>query len=355
MDILFRIRGGLDLAFQLAATDEASTKKALKYVFSDLSNKLSSNVMVLRICHSSVYIWPNSGMNTIPSELTDDSACKEIMRFIQYDQEAETKRKLTKKKDKKLQDMQQVVNVDFMLEMTSPSAALGPVIEKENKEHHYVSMTLPVDVVVSISPEETWRNVQNILVNAVHKQLTDMERCIMKYMKATSIMVPEQFHFMLPGTRHLVTISYPMGVPDDQLESYRKELHGLFNLPSDRPYFRRANAYHFPDEPYKDGYLRNPHVHLHPPGLESGLVSFVQENAYFYKQSPSYEVGCTLKKLETLDFWPEFLSRAKAAVRRATVFKQGVTAPWGAWRFFQGCCEMSDNLAQLDVQTQFTG
>ncbi|XP_019408168.1 PREDICTED: centromere-associated protein E-like [Crocodylus porosus] len=159
MDILFRIRGGLDLAFQLAATDEASTKKALKYVFSDLSNKLSSNVMVLRICHSSVYIWPNSGMNTIPSELTDDSACKEIMRFIQYDQEAETKRKLTKKKDKKLQDMQQVVNVDFMLEMTSPSAALGPVIEKENKEHHYVSMTLPVDVVVSISPEETWRKM----------------------------------------------------------------------------------------------------------------------------------------------------------------------------------------------------
>lgn len=52
---------------------------------------------------------------------------------------------------------QQVVNIDFMLEMTSPSAALAPVIEKENEEHHYVSMTLPVDVVVSISPEETWR------------------------------------------------------------------------------------------------------------------------------------------------------------------------------------------------------
>ncbi|XP_006276112.2 ufm1-specific protease 2 isoform X2 [Alligator mississippiensis] len=306
MDILFRIRGGLDLAFQLAATDEASTKKALKYVFSDLSNKLSSNVMVLRICHSSVYIWPNSGMNTVPSELTDDSACKEIMRFIQYDQEAETKRKLTKKKDKKLQDMQ-VVNIDFMLEMTSPSAALAPVIEKENEEHHYVSMTLPVDVVVSISPEETWRNVQNILVNAVHKQLTDMERCIMKYMKGTSIMVPEQFHFMLPGTRHLVTISYPMGVPDDQLESYRKELHGLFHLPSDRPYFRRANAYHFPDEPYKDGYLRNPHMHLHPPGLESGLVCVVH-GVYSYHHYMQDRVddngwGCAYRSLQTICSW----------------------------------------------------
>lgn len=43
-----------------------------------------------------------------------------------------------------------------MLEMTSSLAALTPVIEKENKEHHYINMTLPVDVVVSVSPEETW-------------------------------------------------------------------------------------------------------------------------------------------------------------------------------------------------------
>jgi len=67
--------------------------------------------------------------------------------------------------------------------------------------------------------------VQNLLVKAIHKQLTDMERCIMKYMKGTSIVVPEQFHFMLPGKNHLVTISYPTGISDDQLESYRKVKH----------------------------------------------------------------------------------------------------------------------------------
>lgn len=51
-----------------------------------------------------------------------------------------------------------------------------------------------------------------------------------------------------------------------------QELHTLFNLPYDRPYLKRANAYHFPDEPYKDGYLRNPHLHLNSPGTESGMV-----------------------------------------------------------------------------------
>ncbi|XP_034627038.1 ufm1-specific protease 2 isoform X4 [Trachemys scripta elegans] len=272
MDILFRIRGGLDLAFQLDTTDETSAKKAVKYIFSDLSTKLSSNVLVLRICHSSVYVWPNSSMNTVPSELTDNSVCKEIIRFIQFDQEDETKRKLAKKKDKKFQDTKQIVNVDLMLEMTSPLAAVAPVIERENKRHHYVNMTLPIDVVVSVSPEEPWRNVRNLLVNAIHKQLTDMERCILKYMKGTSIVVPEQFHFMLPGKKHLVTISYPTGILENHLETYRKELHELFHLPSDRPYLRRANAYRFPDEPYKDGYLRNPHTYLNPPGIEAGMA-----------------------------------------------------------------------------------
>lgn len=63
---------------------ESSTKKALKYVFSDLSAKLASNALVFRICHSPVYLWPNSGMNTIATEITDNSACKEILRFIQW-------------------------------------------------------------------------------------------------------------------------------------------------------------------------------------------------------------------------------------------------------------------------------
>lgn len=64
-------------------TLEIFTKKALKHVLSDLSIKLSSNALVFRICHSSVYIWPNSDINTIPGELTDSCACKNIMRFIQ--------------------------------------------------------------------------------------------------------------------------------------------------------------------------------------------------------------------------------------------------------------------------------
>ncbi|XP_044310970.1 ufm1-specific protease 2 isoform X1 [Varanus komodoensis] len=307
MDILFRIRGGLDLAFQLATTDDSSTKEALKYVFSDLSAKLASNVLVFRICHSPVYLWPNSGTYSVATELSDDSACKEILRFIQFDQEEEAKHRFSKKKDKKLQDLQPIVNIDLMLEMTTSSEAVVPVIEKENKGHHYISMTLPVDAVVSVSPEEMWRNLRSLLVNAIHTQLIDMERCILKHMKGTSVVVPEQFHFMLPGKKYLVTVSYPTGIPDSQLETYRQELHGRFNLPFDRPYFRRANAYHFPDEPFKDGYLRNPHVHLNPPGIESGMVYLVygtySYHHYLQDRIDDNGWGCAYRSLQTICSW----------------------------------------------------
>jgi len=139
-----------------SSAHEIFIKKALKHVLSDLSTKLSSNALVFRICHSSVYIWPNSDINTIPGELSDSSACKNIMRFIHFEQEEDTKRKFMRKKDKKLSDMHQIVNIDLMLEMSTSLGAITPIIERESGGHHYVSMTLPVDVVLSVAPEETW-------------------------------------------------------------------------------------------------------------------------------------------------------------------------------------------------------
>lgn len=64
--------------------------------------------------------------------------------------------------------------------------------------------------------------VRKLLVDAIHNQLRDMEKCLLKHMKGTSIVVPEPLHFLLPGENNLVTISYPSGIPDGQLQAYRK-------------------------------------------------------------------------------------------------------------------------------------
>lgn len=51
---------------------------------------------------------------------------------------------------------QQIVNIDLMLEISTSLGAVTPIIERENEEHHYINMNLPIDVVVAVAPEETW-------------------------------------------------------------------------------------------------------------------------------------------------------------------------------------------------------
>ncbi|XP_075466286.1 ufm1-specific protease 2 isoform X4 [Ascaphus truei] len=309
-DVIFRTRGGLNLSFRLTATDgtlnqpEASAKKALVRALSDLSAKLQSESLVFNVCHSSLYVWPNTG--AFSTELSDDSPCKDIFHFIQFD-DAEATRKNSKKKDKKLQETQQIVNINLMFEISTTSKARAPVIEQESKSHHLVNMTLPVDSAVSVSPEETWGKVRQLLVNGLTHQVAEMEKCLLKYMKGTSIRVAEPYHFLLPERKGLVTVLYPMGVEDTQLGAYRKELHEQLDLPLDRPYLRRANAYHFPDEPYKDGYLRNPHVHLNPPLVEGGMVSLVQGvysyHHYMQDRMDDNGWGCAYRSLQTICSW----------------------------------------------------
>ncbi|KAM4050845.1 ufm1-specific protease 2 [Anomaloglossus baeobatrachus] len=303
-EVVFRIRGGLGLSFSLAAADESSCKKALVAELGHLSSKLRSESLVFHVSRTSLYVWPNTGVSTSPKDLKDSSTCRDVFSLIQTDDEDSRRR--SKKKEKKLQE-KQVVNLSPMFEISTISKAVAPTLKFNPQCHHLVSITLPVDTAVSLPADEKWSRVQKILVNKLTQQLADMEKCLIKYMKGTSIRVAEPYHFILPGRGELVTVVYPAGVADSQLENSRKALHGEYNLPLDRPYFKRANAYHFPDEPYKDGYLRNPHVHLNHPSLEGGTVSLVQGiysyHHYMQDRMDDNGWGCAYRSLQTICSW----------------------------------------------------
>ena len=59
-------------------------------------------------------------------------------------------------------------------------------------------------------------------MEALTSQLSDMEKAALQNMTGTTLPVPEPYHFLLPEPRGLVTVIYPAGVPDSQLESHRK-------------------------------------------------------------------------------------------------------------------------------------
>lgn len=60
------------------------------------------------------------------------------------------------------------------------------------------------------------------LLEALAHQLFDMEKVMLQHMKGTTLLVPEPLHFLLPEPKGIVTVVYPAGVPDSQLETQRQ-------------------------------------------------------------------------------------------------------------------------------------
>uniref|UniRef100_A0A673ZBG9 Ufm1-specific protease 2 n=1 Tax=Salmo trutta TaxID=8032 RepID=A0A673ZBG9_SALTR len=258
-------------------------QKVISRTFEALGSQVKAESLVLSLCSSPVFLWPNKGGHF---------SCTPYVFYCL---------------SCFLACLQGIINLTLMTEVTEPGIFSAPTLLRGSKKHHLLQTTLPMDCVVSVLSSESISVVCGTLVGALCSQLGDMEKVALRHMKGTALLIPQPFHFLLPAPVGLVTVVYPAGVPDSQLETRRKELHSLFELPDNRPYLRRANALHFPDEPYKDGYLRNPHVHLTHPALENGKPYLVQ-GVYSYHHYMQDRVddngwGCAYRSLQTICSW----------------------------------------------------
>ncbi|CAK6958496.1 ufm1-specific protease 2 [Scomber scombrus] len=292
---ILRVRGPLEFRCQLDSTDALIIQKVISRTFETLRSKVKSESCVLTICDSPVIIWPNKSGN---------APCEDLHQWIQtYEQES---KRSSKKKNKKSSAVN-VINLHLMMDMTTRGPASAPILSRTAQNSHFLSTTLPMDCVVRTSYSDTTKKACEHLVEALTHQLCEMEKVTLDHMKGTTLLVPEPLHFLLPEPKGLVTVVYPAGVPDSQLETQRRELHQRFELPEDKPYFRRANAYHFPNEPFKDGYLRNPHQVLTHPTLDNGKVYLVQGiysyHHYMQDRMDDNGWGCAYRSLQTICSW----------------------------------------------------
>uniref|UniRef100_A0A3Q4MRK4 Ufm1-specific protease 2 n=1 Tax=Neolamprologus brichardi TaxID=32507 RepID=A0A3Q4MRK4_NEOBR len=278
---VLRVKGLLEFRCQLDSTDGQLVRNVISRTFETLRSQVKSESCVLAVSDSPVIIWPNKDAYATPEEITPSTLCEDMHQWIH------------------------VINLCLMTEVTKPGPLSAPILTKTVLKSHFVNVTLPLDCVVCTGRSNTIKEYQ--LIEALTHQLCEMEKVTLQNMKGMTLLVPEPVHFLLPEPKGLVTVVYPVGVPDSQLVAQRKELHEQFELPDDRPYFRRANAYHFPNEPYKDGYLRNPHLALTHPTLDNGKVYLVQ-GIYSYHHYMQDRVddngwGCAYRSLQTICSW----------------------------------------------------
>ncbi|XP_017275604.1 ufm1-specific protease 2 [Kryptolebias marmoratus] len=301
--IILRVKGPLEFRCVLDSTDAAHMQKIISRTFESLRSQVKSDSCVLAACDSPVIIWPNKD---VYEEMTPDASCEDVFQRTQTDEQETSGRRSAKNKNKKGLAAS-VLNFSLMMEVTRPGPLLAPVLSKTVQKSHFLSTTLPVDCVVRSSCNNTIKDACTQLLEAMTHQLFEMEKVTLQHMKGVTLLIPEPLHFLLPEPNGLVTVVFPAGVSDKELETQRRELHQGFGLPDDWPYFRRTNAYHFPNEPYKDGYLRNPHTVLTHPTLDNGKVYLVQ-GIYSYHHYMQDRVddngwGCAYRSLQTICSW----------------------------------------------------
>ncbi|KAF3852352.1 hypothetical protein F7725_005707 [Dissostichus mawsoni] len=297
----------MEFKCQLDSTDALLMQKVISRTFATLHSQVKSESCVLTVCDSSLIIWPNKGVYVTPEEITPNTLCEDIHQWIQTDEQESAGKRSSKKKNKKVQQRYSVINLRLMMEATKTGPLSAPILRRTLQKSHFLSTTLPMDCVVRTTCSDTIKDAFERLLEALTHQLCEMEKVTLQHMKGATLLVPEPLHFLLPEPKGLVTVVYPAGVPDSQLETHRKELHQQFELPDDWPYFRRANAFHFSNESYKDGYLRNPHMVLTHPTLDNGKVYLVQGiysyHHYMQDHMDDNGWGCAYRSLQTICSW----------------------------------------------------
>ncbi|XP_062864727.1 ufm1-specific protease 2 [Trichomycterus rosablanca] len=301
---IFRLRGVLEFCCQFDSSNETQAPTAISKAFCDLRSRVSSESLVFVVCNSPVLLWPNKAFRSTVETLTEETPCRDVQQHIELEHGAI--KKTSKKRDKK-DAGPTVVNLKLMMEVTDSGNSGSLSLCRIIKQQQCVMIPLSMDCAISAAGHDTLGSVCLGLVEALCSQLSTMEETVLKYRKSRNVLVPQAFHFQLPASDSLVTVVYPAGVTETDLLSVRAELHRKHNLPLDRPCFRRANAFHFPDDPYKDGYLRNPHTHLSTPNIDDAKVCVVR-GVYSYHHYMQDRVddngwGCAYRSLQTICSW----------------------------------------------------
>ncbi|XP_059501022.1 ufm1-specific protease 2-like [Stegostoma tigrinum] len=278
-NLLFRLKGGIELEGVSNKTDEQGIKAGFKEAIKELISKVNSEAFVLNGLGGTLYVWPKAHASTYSSELQEDTQCKAILKYVTVEV-SDLLQKASKIQFLKIVPLK-IINMQILFEMARADQTEEIVIQHRKMSRIHFKLILPIDVVVLANPEEPWGKVQDQLVEAVTAQLSAMDNCIERYTNGKTVPQPQAFHFELPEKTTLTTVIYPAGVSDAILELQRKELQNELGL-DNKPYFRRPMAYVFPSAEMETKYLKNVHKYIPAPNPDEYKVSLVHGTYTFH-------------------------------------------------------------------------
>ncbi|XP_071846346.1 ufm1-specific protease 2-like [Apostichopus japonicus] len=305
--IYLRINGNLSVNFTYASKDDFH--QACENSFSILKERLKSSQVVYHLKETRLIFGFNDRGGTVTG--ASIRTVEDVLELTQVEEdEVRTKKK---KGSKKRVQKEKVVDVTLLFktgqhtkEVTSQYIVPTVQYETFDEKVQNVSIHLTLNTVVPQPSTSKATLIPECLRNAALKQVSAMERCLQDNFMKHGVRSLTPYLFKVPSHSHLISVVYPDGVSEDELEFVRKDLHTRYLLPTDRPYFRRLNKFVFPQD-RREPYLTNTHEGLPPSGVSDGEVSLVQGtysyHHYMQDQLNDNHWGCAYRSLQTLCSW----------------------------------------------------
>uniref|UniRef100_A0A2C9JNQ9 Ufm1-specific protease 2 n=1 Tax=Biomphalaria glabrata TaxID=6526 RepID=A0A2C9JNQ9_BIOGL len=318
--IKMRVRAGIDITVSTESNTDDQLKSALDYELIRLQNQCGNFVFAFE---DNTVILERPG-SFVGSQLGWKS-CRDI---VKYYNEKEGRPSGTKKKN--AAQPQFIIPVSMLHLITiEPKTTLqyAPIIQHHIGTFQSTSLSLPIDVLAEVSEKTSFTELFSVLSRAVYRQITALFNCLSLYTQVPydneclkngwgevflkpsehKLHTPEVFHFKPHCVDTSITLVYPKGTTEKELERERLILHNHLCLPLDQPLLRRGSAGLFLKQTAPGGYLLNTHIGLNDPPVKSATVALVEGyysyHHYMQDRFDDDKWGCAYRSLQTICSW----------------------------------------------------
>ncbi|XP_012937485.1 ufm1-specific protease 2 [Aplysia californica] len=299
--IRMRLKGNIPLTISTESKGEEALRAELDHELTRLQRHLQAGDLVYGLESNTVLIQSGGSVAAAPG--LSWRTCGELYKNL-GDVATGNKGKLGKAQT------QPRLPVSILLRASTEANSenqYAPIIRHQTGSFQSVRVSLPMDILVDVEESVPMFDLYNSLSDAVLRQVNTLFSCLNVFTKNNKLLSPEVFHFHPSVLDSPVTIVYPRGLSDDELEEERKILHKHLCLPMDRPLLRRGASGLFLSSSAPGGYLLNTHLGLSDPPVKGGTVSTVvgyySYHHYMQDKFDDDKWGCAYRSLQTLISW----------------------------------------------------
>uniref|UniRef100_A0A0B6ZGC2 Ufm1-specific protease 2 n=1 Tax=Arion vulgaris TaxID=1028688 RepID=A0A0B6ZGC2_9EUPU len=305
--VKFRLRADIPLLISTESDTEEQLKCALDHELMKLQNHAQSGDFLFGLDENKVIIQGKQAI--FKSGVHGWTSCKDISKYF-LEREGGTIVGGGSGKKRTGVLYQAPVPVSLLQLSTvesSGSLQYAPIIRHNIGSFKTSSLTLPVDVLVEVDGDLPVLELSHILNESVARQIVSMFHCLSAGTQKTQLHTPEVFHCKSSNLDTSVTVVYPKGVSETELEKERQILHQHLCLPLTHPFLRRGAAGFFLRQTSPGGYLINTHIGIPDPPVKSATISqvigYYSYHHYMQDHFDDDKWGCAYRSLQTIVSW----------------------------------------------------